>query len=164
MTNRKKVRRWLLWPLLVLAVLFVSIVGFALYWNFGTHFHPPPIAAGICRDWSKCEDPGAAFDAILRHRFPPGTPESLLRSTLMAQGFANFDNPDVSTCQQKDRAPSSLGTVLDCPDWDPHWDPHNRLTFGWGDMACSDVLTVQWSADAAKNITHIAGGHYYVCL
>jgi hypothetical protein len=89
------------------------------------------------------------FNTILRRRFPPGTPESLLRESLIAQGFT-VDATSIATCTPKG-----------CRDLEP---PRDFLSFAWGPMPCSNVLTVEWSADAAKKITHIEGGHYYACL
>lgn len=53
---------------------------------------PPKIAAGIAFDPDRETDSAHAFDARLRSRFPPGTPEDALRAELELEGFVHDEH------------------------------------------------------------------------
>src|SRR4051812_2760444 len=56
----------------------------------GLHFHSPEVAAGTLddRDFSHNDAKSAKLSAALLDRFPLGSPESALRSEILAEGFA----------------------------------------------------------------------------
>ncbi len=163
--------RWLagglgLATVLALVILFSPPAKFAVgaLLSYGLDPGPPKIADGIsCEDWRGCGAADRAINATLSRRFPLGSPSYVLDSELSDQGFRR-DGIAFKTCHAPD-APSPIGiAVIDCPSWDPHWNPRNRLAYHWGHIPCGNTLSVMWSADPAGRLTHIEGGFDYACL
>jgi hypothetical protein len=125
---------------------------------------PPPIAGDAdCHDWRNCEKASRQFDATVARRFPLGTPQQVLETTLLQQHFER-DPHQPKTCTPRG-ARSPIGVLtIECPEWDPHWDPKNALVYRWGRFPCGSTVGVIWSADRKGRIVHREGYFEYACL
>ncbi|HXC55053.1 MAG TPA: hypothetical protein VNU97_07145 [Rhizomicrobium sp.] len=164
-SNRRRNVRSLLFSLVGIAALALVIVlvqqGLA---RTGAHFFPPPMADGIkCDNWRNCSQANAAFTEVLRRRFPLGTPENVLRSTLLAQGFRTLP-VSITACLPRGQEAPIGKLVIECPAWDFNWNPRDYLAYGWGGPPCGTDLSVKWSADKSGKITHLEGYYDYTCL
>ena len=126
---------------------------------------PPKIADGMsCEDWRGCGAAGRAINATLSRRFPLGSTAHALEAELSSQGFRRDDEVAFRACHQPG-TPSPVGVpIIECPSWDPHWNPRNRLAYNWGHIPCGSTLSVMWSADRFGRLTHIDGSFGYACL
>src|ERR1700687_1664071 len=90
--------------LLTIATVAALALGVAAIWHFDrgkllvpamlvvtlfANSSPPPVAEGQItgNDWLRWDDGSRKFTAVLTRRFPSGTKEAALKSTLLAQGF-----------------------------------------------------------------------------
>jgi hypothetical protein len=157
----------------VLWTLFVS--GPVLFLSSGVrnvalaqpvvHAEPPQILGKIrCHSWKECAGPNREFTAAVQQRFALGTLESDLKEILFREGFS-LDEKSPATCLRPGQYPRVGELSVNCPDWDPHWNPRNRLSYWWArNAACSDEIVVLWSTDNQGAITYIEGRFDGGCL
>jgi hypothetical protein len=110
---------------------------------------PPAILAGQIGDGPF----GGDLTPFLRQRFPLGTNETVITTTLLRQGFRLPKPP--SAC-----GPPAGQVILPCPVR----QPSRTLEYEWSQFPCGDKATVWWTVGDHGAITDIGGRHSRVCL
>lgn len=95
---------------------------------------PPPIVADLQFTGTNGGHIAGVFDARIQQRFPRGFSEQTMMKQLEKQGF---------------RIRPEMGP---------------GLTYTWGEIPCSHVLSVDWSADKAHRIVSASGMYDYRCI
>jgi hypothetical protein len=121
--------------------------------------HPPPIAgdqiAGA--SWQNQAEVSRKLTELLQRKFPTGTSEDLLKSTLANQGFKPLPPPP-GDCVPRGQSPP-VGRVFT-----PCYDPSNILKYDWGNGICGQTITVRWSTDDRHEITELHASYDMACL
>jgi hypothetical protein len=121
--------------------------------------HPPAIAEGQITedDWEHQNVAGQKLTDVLKRRFPIGTTEAVMKSTLLGQGF-KLPAPPPRDCVP----PGQIVTIghMGCPTY----DVNKILLYHWGLIPCGETVTVEWTVDDSGGITSVRGGYYGVCL
>jgi hypothetical protein len=140
MTSRTKGRIALIVAGIVAVLVAATSVWQPAHWAIavaGSYLRssaPPPILGDVrCTDLPKCTKATAAFNAIVRRRFPIGSSVKAMEATLTAQDFA---------------APTADAQFL---------------SYGWGHLPCSHGLKVSWTDDGHGAIKTIDGLYFYGC-
>jgi hypothetical protein len=171
-------RRWLRWMIRIglgiVATLGVAVVALFIYNPSGTvlltaiflqpllaNTRPPPIAedqlAGA--NWQNQGEASRKLNGLLQRRFPAGTSEVTLRSTLLNQGFKP-PPPPRADCVPPGQ-PTPVGRVFTrCPTG----DQSKILQYEWGSGVCGQTITVRWSTGNDLKITSLDAGYYMACL
>jgi hypothetical protein len=106
---------------------------------FISNTHPPPILedqlAGHGEESNS--DASRRLTAFLQRRFPTGTSEGTLKSTLLDQGFS--------------------------PYREGGYDPNKTFEYMWGRLPCGASLTVSWTADDSGKIDKVTSAYRSVC-
>jgi hypothetical protein len=169
--------RWLKWTLRVFAVciallataiaaifiinpagapLLLSMLIYPLFMNTS----PPAVfkddVAGM---WLKWEESGKRLTAHLHQQFPPGTAATMLKATLLKQGFSP-EPPPAADCVPAGRIMPVGQIYRTCPNY----DTSKTLTYRWGSPICTETITVRWATDDGDTITDVSAGHYAACL
>ncbi|HUI96948.1 MAG TPA: hypothetical protein VLX44_14410 [Xanthobacteraceae bacterium] len=154
----------MLWSLVVLALGFVVAAALfprtvlvpvlvGLFW-VTTLFHnttPPPIAEGVVLtgDPTRIMEVGARLTTVLQQKFPVGTSESVLKSTLSRQGFKPVPPP--ASCLM----PMATLPAAEC----------KQLKYEWGDgLVCAATMWVAWTTDDKGGIASVRGSYFSACL
>jgi hypothetical protein len=113
----------------------------AMIWsNLVANSGPPAIAEGHItnKDWLHWEDASKKFTAILVRKFPAGTSETVLKSTLLAQGFEAPSPPSpaliVGCIPEGKPKPVGRSYTL-CPNW----DVKRTLEYDWGGLPAASM-------------------------
>lgn len=172
-------RRWLRWiiriSLVFLAVITAAIAALFIVNPTGAlllvamlihplvaNTSPPSIAeselAGA--NLENKADVDRNLTALLRRKFPVGTSEDSLKSTLLGQGFTPLP-PLAANCIPPGQ-PQPMGKVFtNCPTY----DRDKILEYRWGDGAvCGSTVTVRWATDDRRGITQLDSSYYVACL
>jgi hypothetical protein len=112
----KRITVWLLsllaWSVLPSLALIVALAS--VLWIYGLfHNHRPPQIAGGVDLTSGYAD--ARWSAVLQQKFPPGTSEALLKSTLLSQGFKHVSSPPPN-CLRPGERPKVGVVFVECYD------------------------------------------------
>ena len=122
---------------------------------------PPPIVedqlAGV--DFRTQTEASRKLTALLQRKFPVGTNEATLESTLLNQGFKRLPVPPIDCLPPGQPVPAG-GVFPVCPTH----DANKTLKYRWGSVVCSQNIIIRWSADDRRNITRINGIYYMACL
>jgi hypothetical protein len=140
---------------LEIALLYAGAVAEPLLANS----HPPAIADGLFTswDWRLWGDDDRKFTAILEQKFPIGTNEAQLKSTLLGQGFKATPPRDCLPPGQ----PAPIGKAIHrCPSH----DQSKELRYKWSRLHCGQFVTIWWKANDNGEITQINGIHFGGCL
>jgi hypothetical protein len=135
---------------------------FALYW-VSTLFHntkPPPIAEGIVlvSDPTRFAEVSARLSSVLQQKFPAGTSEAVLKSTLQRQGFKPIPPPPAD-CVRPGVTPPIGRVFVQC------YDATNQLRYEWGDgLVCGATVAVAWTTDGKGGVASVRGSYYSACL
>jgi hypothetical protein len=158
--------------IILLAVAVIAIpwsapiaIFFVFFANPFTNSAPPPIAEGQItpEDWTHWDEAGRKFTAVLARRFPSGSNEATLKSTLLAQDF-HFPKPPPTNCLPPGQE-APIGVVYyRCLTSDAMKALERTLVYEWGRFPCTKSLSVQWSAGDRGEITNVRGSYYGVCL
>jgi hypothetical protein len=169
-------RRWYQWVIRIslgfLAILIVPVVVLFILKPEGTmiligvliaplihNTHPPPIAedqlAGAT--WQNQAEVSRKLNELLQRKFPTGTSEDSLKSTLANQGFKLLPPPP-GDCVPRGQSPP-VGRVFT-----PCYDPSNILRYDWGNGVCGQTITVRWSTDDHHGITDVHATYHVACL
>jgi hypothetical protein len=108
---------------------------------------PPEIVAGHIRDGIASDD----LNTFFRQKFLVGTDETIVRATLLQQGFKRPDHPGLA-CRPRDGDPC------------PAYDLSRTLEYAWGHFPCGDQVVVWWTASDHGAITDIGGYHHFACV
>ena len=151
---------WLSATIAAVVLIIAVVIGYAT----GVLIRYPPIMEGIeCADRLRCGEAAREFTAVLERRFPVGTPENLIETTLIRQGFSR--DSEIPTRCVLPGHPSPIGElVITCPFGDPTWNPKRRLVYGLGGFPCNKSIVVLWSVDDENKTAHIRGGFGGGCL
>ncbi len=144
----------------VLVLLAVGLILVGEFWPEVFEGAPPPVAAGVPFDPNHAAAGSASFDTVIRRRFPPGTGEQMLRQVLIGQGFKQDPGFPPSCVGHSGQTVKDGDGMMECPAE----DPSRTLFYYWGLFPCSNVLTVDWTADTAGRITNVEGGYEYRCI
>lgn len=112
---------------------------------------PPPIAEGQTAE--------EELSRIFERKFPPGSNESALRTTLLRQGFKYPPTPAQQCLPAGQPAPVG-GAFYRCPTY----DPSKMLEYQWNNFPCGETILVFWSAGENGAITQIKGEYTRACL
>lgn len=142
--------------IIVLALLVQPLVS---------NTHPPPIAEDQLVVANRGKDEASHnLSSMLQRRFPAGSSENVLISTLSTQGFKPYLlAPNQGRC---------------LPVYEPRVDPDNHIMrmrcdaydpgrtykYSWGGGICDSSIIVWWTADERGNILKAAGAYDSVCL
>jgi len=138
-----------------------SLIMAALIQPLVANTHPPPILgdqlAGA--NWRTEAEAGRKLTAFLQGKFPAGTSEGTLKSTLLNQRFKGPPVPPADClppghAAPKDRASNSCPTD----------NPNKSLTYNWSNFPCDQRITIRWATDDSHNITLIKGIYSQWCL
>jgi hypothetical protein len=147
-------------------VVLVFAVLAALFVNPFSNSSPPPIAEGQIteKDWHHWDDGGRKLTAVLTRRFPIGTNEATLKSTLLAQGFHFAKLPPPENCVPPGQS-APVGVIFyHCLSPDRKKALERTLEYIWGRFPCSQSLLVEWSVDDRGEIANVQGYYHGVCL
>jgi hypothetical protein len=106
---------------------------------------PPAIVAGQIRTGA-----GDDLNTFFRQKFPVGTDETIVRTTLLQQGFTR-PHPALA-CRPRNGDPC------------PAYDLSRTLEYAWGRIPCGNQVVVWWTASDHGAITDIGGYHHFACL
>jgi hypothetical protein len=122
---------------------------------------PPPIVedqlAGV--DFRTQIEASRKLTALLQRKFPVGTSEGTLESTLLNQGFKPLPAPSTDCLPAGQPVPSGRDFSV-CP----MHDANKALKYRWSSVVCSQNIIIRWSADDRHNIKLINGTYYMACL
>jgi hypothetical protein len=151
----------------IIAAFYVAYVATAgrllenallLAWAVGlgplfSNSHPPATADGLFTSWDSrlWGEDHRKFIAILEQKFPVGTNEAQLKSTLLSQGF--------KPATARNCEPES-NVYHRCP---PH-DQRKGLSYAWNSFPCGQFIEVWWTAGDSGDINWISGNHFGGCL
>lgn len=148
-----------------IAVLFpTQTYLFALFMitNITANHHPPPLAQGVItdNDWLKWDQGSRKFTAALNKRFPPGTPESEVRTVLDSQGFKNLP-PPAPDCIPEGQTPPIGRSYTTCPP-DDRWK--RTMDYRWGGLPCDQSLSATWFVEKRGRVVRLEGHYGGGCL
>jgi hypothetical protein len=125
------------------------------------HTHPPPIAEDQLADasWRNQAEATRKLTALMQRKFPTGSSEGALKSTLQNQGFKPLPPPPVD-CLPPGQPPPVGRVFTPCPTY----DRRKTLEYGWGSGVCGQTITVRWSTDDRDNVTRVDASYYMACL
>ena len=137
---------------LSIAVILQPIVG---------NTRPPPIAqdqlAGM--DWRTEKEASKRLTTLLHQRFPAGSSEVELRSTLLSQGFKQPPPPRPDCVPPGQTGPIGM-SMTHCPTY----DRSKVLEYSWGNVACSQSISVLWSTGGSETINGVDARYHMGCL
>jgi hypothetical protein len=144
------------------ALLLIGILVQPLFYNT----RPPPIAedqlAGA--NWYKNDDASRNLSMLLQRRFPAGSSEGTLISTLLGQGFKPLRlAPNQGRClpQYEARVDPNGHTMRARCD---AYDPNKTYQYSWAGGVCGADVTVWWTTDDRGNLVKVLGAYDSVCL
>jgi len=95
---------------------------------------------------------------LLQQKFPAGTSEAALKSTLRRQGFKPLPPPPADCLRRGET--QQIGRV-----YIPCYDPTNQLEYSWNaGFVCGETLRVAWTTDGAGGIADVRGSYDAGCL
>ena len=138
--------------LLVLAIIFNSIFA---------NTSPPPIVENTLAgaNFGNRDEVNQNLTVLLRRKFPIGTSEDHLKSTLSGQGFQPLPPPPANCIPPGQ--PQPVGRVFTtCPTN----DRSKMLEYRWSGGVCGSTIAVIWATDDRREITHLDSSYYVACL
>ncbi|HEV2504900.1 MAG TPA: hypothetical protein VGV39_17625 [Mesorhizobium sp.] len=169
-------KRYALWLLAIFAILMAALSGL-LFLSPSARLvtgifiaglsdpGPPPIAQGVITesDWPHFEAASIKLTKVLETKFPAGSKEDFLKSTLTDQHFRTVDPPP-SDCIPPDQ-PVPAGVVsYQCLTSKQEEERKRTLVYKWGGGFCVNTISVVWSSDETNALTHVEGSYYGRCL
>lgn len=169
-------KRYALWLLAMLAILTAALSGLlflspsarlvtGLFIAGLSDPGPPPIAQGVItqEDWPHFEAASIKLTKVLQSKFPAGSKDDVLRSTLTSQNFRPVDPPP-SDCVPADQ-PAPAGVVFyPCLTAKQEEERKRTLVYKWGSGVCMNTISVIWSSNEMNALTHVEGTYYGRCL
>jgi hypothetical protein len=162
-------RRWLLWAIRIVSGIFAILaVAFGalafinpegawllfaiLIGPLVSNTRPPPmledqLAHTDLRNRDKISQKLTAF---LKLKFPAGTAETSLKSSLSEQGFKSLPPPPAN-CVPADKEATAQVPYSPCPTY----DRSKILQYGWGYGVCGSTITVSWKIDDHRELTDL---------
>jgi hypothetical protein len=108
-------------------------------------------------NWGNKADVDKNLTALLQRKFPVGTSEDSLKSTLLGQGFKPLPLPAANCIPPGQSQP--VGRPC------PTYDRDKIFEYKWGDGAiCGSTITVRWATDDRRGITQLDSSYYVACL
>lgn len=169
-------KRFALWFLTILAIVAVTFSGLLVF-SPSTRLvmgimlsglndpGPPPIAQGVItqEDWPNFEAASAKLTRVLQSKFPIGSKDDVLRSTLMEQQFRPMEPPPPDCIPPDQQAPAGVVFYL-CLTPEQEEKRKRTLVYKWGGGVCVSTISVVWSSDETNALTHVEGSYYGTCL
>lgn len=171
-------RGWLRWPIRIgfgLLGFIVAAIAALFVWKpqetfllFAILIHPliantrpPQIAADqfVGATFQNQTETNRKLNTLFQRKFPGGTTESMLKATLLGQGFKPLPPRDPNCLPAGQRAPVGVGYST-CPAD----DQSKALRYAWGSGVCGDTIVVTWSTDDSQKLTDITVSYYGACL
>jgi hypothetical protein len=123
------------------------------------NWHPPAVANGqiTTEDWGHWDAASRKLTAVLERKFPTGTNETGLKSTLLGQGFKPPPSPPPDCLPRGQPAP--VGRA-----YTPCYETSNILQYDWGHFPCRETITVWWTTGDNGEVTYINGSYHGACL
>jgi hypothetical protein len=143
------------------ARLVVGVLMAPLFINAG----PPPIAQGVITkmDWPHFEAASKKMTEVLQSKFPVGSKEDILRSSLLGQGFRSME-PLPTNCIPPGQA-APVGVVFyRCLTPQAEEQRKKTLVYEWGNGICREKLFVIWSSDQLGVLTDVRSHYDGACL
>jgi hypothetical protein len=136
----------------------IIFIGVILQHIFG-NTRPPPIAKDqlVGMNWGTEKEASERLTALLQQKFPTGSREAGLRSTLLSQGFEPAPRWDCLTPGQAAPIPK---IYIPCPAN----DRTKVLAYHWGDGICAYGIKVKWSVGDSETIEGVRAIYYSYCL
>lgn len=109
---------------------------------------------------------GQKFSALLKERFPRGTPERTLIATLSEEGFRRPPFP-IQECIAPGETPPPEISLLPCSH---DADLEKTLEYGWWRFEgwrrgrCTEGVHVHWSSDTPGIVADVRGEYFKTCL
>jgi hypothetical protein len=155
----KRIVAWLLstlaWCVLPSLAVIVALISFLWIDGLFHNHRPPQIAAGVDLISGNAD---ALWSAVLHQKFPPGTSEATLKSTLLSEGFTPVPPPPANCLRPGDR-PKVGVLYIEC------YDSAKQLKYKWNEgLVCSSTMSVAWTTDDTGALTSVKGGYYSACL
>jgi hypothetical protein len=173
MMKGRWLRRTIRISLISLAVIIVVVVTLPIFrpavlWVFAIYINqlfvnttPPPIAENtlVGANWGNGIEVNQKLAAVIQRNFPTGTNEESLKLALAGQGFKPLP-PPLADCIPPGQ-PQPMGRVFTiCPTG----DRSKMLEYNWSNLPCGSKITVSWTTDDRKKITHLDSRYYVACL
>jgi hypothetical protein len=161
-----RVAQWIVAIVLVVVALIICIPGWIILTIILSPEEGPPQIVEELTGKLRAPNSGnvAEIDknliALLRRKFPVGTSEDSLKSTLLAQGFKPLPAPKAD-CIPPGQPPPMGRTITMCPTE----DQSKILEYRWSRFPCASSIRVRWEVGDQREITYLApryGG--WVCL
>jgi hypothetical protein len=139
----------------VAAVLLIAILIYPLVGNT----QPPPIAEDQLAA-PNLRDASRNLSTLLQRKFPPGSSEGTLISTLSKQGFRPTQGPDGSEgwswCMADPNDPTAQCGA---------YDPSKIYKYSWSEgIVCGSNIMVWWTTDDHGNLLKVMGEYRTACL
>jgi len=152
------VKRAGIWFLSALAIILLI----ALLLNDS---RPPPIAQGVITelDSPRFETASKKLTEALQSKFPIGSREEILKSSLLGQGFRSVEPPPSNCIPPGQHVP--IGVIFyQCLTPAQEEQRKRTLVYKWGGGICTEFVYVTWSSDELGTLTHVGGRYYGACL
>jgi hypothetical protein len=160
----------------LLAVLIAAVVALLIYTRgdalllialliqpLVSNTHPPPIAEDLFpADWSH-DVASRNFSTLLQRRFPVGSSEGTLVSTLLNQGFKPLQlAPNQSRCLPIYAARPDPDDGITRSECDAY-DPSKTYKYSFSEGICGSNVTVWWTTDDRGSLVRVMGAFQSVC-
>jgi hypothetical protein len=171
-------RRWLQWTIRIVAGIFALLAlafGALAFKNsegawllfamligpLVTNTRPPPMLENqfAHTDLRNRDEISQRLTEFLRFKFPAGTAESRLTSSLSEQGFKSLP-PPAANCVPADKQATAQVPYSPCPTY----DRSKILQYGWGQGVCGSTITVSWKIDDGRQLTDLKAAVDSGCL
>jgi hypothetical protein len=128
-----------------------------------SNWHPPKMVVDYISgdDWrrDRTVDTSRKFTAFLEQKFPVGTDEANVRSSLIEAGFKPVSGVGRSECEKPVEIEPIGWAFVTCKV------PFNFFEYIWsGGIVCGHSLIVQWSKEDSGGIVRIVGNYSTHCL
>jgi hypothetical protein len=169
-------KRVVVWGLAILALVVAALAGLLAFSTPArlvatiivaeiSRSGPPPLAKGVItgEDWPHFAAASKKLTVFLQTKFPVGSSEDVLKSTLLDQGFRPPD-PVPSNCIPRGQQQLIGAVFYQCPTPEQNEQSKRTLVYKWGGGVCMQSISVEWSSDEHGALTRVEGGYYGACL
>lgn len=152
------------------AVTIVAVLGLSrleaprlVLGTFLSNWHPPKMVVGYLSDddWrrDRTAETSRKFTAFLEQKFPVGTDEANVRSSLIKAGFTPVSGVGRSECEKPVEIELIGWASVTCKV------PLNFFEYIWSNgIICGHSLIVRWSKEDPGGIVRIVGNYSTQCL
>src|SRR5262245_55475280 len=153
---------------LAIAALFIYnpggavILGAILLQLLFSNMHPPPIAEDqLAAANGRVDEASNNLSALLQRKFPAGSSEGMLKSTLLNQGFKPLLlAPNQGRCLPQYEPRIDFATRARCHAY----DPSKTYKYSWAGGVCSSNIIVWWTTDDRGDLVKVMGAYGGACL